>query len=421
MRAFWTLSVILAGCAASLEQPTQRVYPAFRAPSAPFADVEPPVTAEPPLVFLEAESDVILRGRLPTIFVRAGNHGIGAYNKTTKFSLLNPDGSVNQGPCNEAAAPPASSGFAALSFECHPIRQLGVHRVRFDPAPVGLQGAPVELSFRVLDALPAAGAAPKGWKVTSLISGRLDYGCYGYGTDYRASVERNGLVVQALSRARSAAPLPRLLTSRLSREHANVVTHVFEADDGWIVMFDHGEFGGGIEWYARDGGAPRPIMVGPHHADEINPQNVSRAVAADGVIYVLQGISHMGISQGQLARIWREHDHFTSHVIARFDSEPFDWTPLEDGGWLVATWQALWRVTSAGKLELVARLPGKLSYPNSLARDSRGAFYIGTRGGILRLTPTWPDEPRYAAEFLWDPDARQRDCSPQGESGAASP
>jgi hypothetical protein len=43
--------------------------------------------------------------------------------------------------------------------------------------------------------------------------------------------------------------------------------------------------------------------------------NVNQALAVDGSIYVLQGISHLSLSEGQLARVWREHDHFTSHVI----------------------------------------------------------------------------------------------------------
>jgi hypothetical protein len=37
-----------------------------------------------------------------------------------------------------------------------------------------------------------------------------------------------------------------------------------------------------------------------------------------------------------------------------------------------------------------AKLPARLA--------SRMSF-VGTRGGVVRLSPTWPDVPRYAAEF----------------------
>jgi len=42
-------------------------------------------------------------------------------------------------------------------------------------------------------------------------------------------------------------------------------------------------------------------------------------------LYALQGLAHPTLSAGQLARVWREQDHFSSHVIARNRSKPFDW------------------------------------------------------------------------------------------------
>jgi hypothetical protein len=167
------------------------------------------------------------------------------------------------------------------------------------------------------------------------------------------------------------------------------------------VAHYHGEFGGGIEWFSHGGGPPRSVFIGTRDMDKIVPQNINRAIAAGGAIYVLQGISHMGISEGQLARLWHEHDHFTSHLIARFASEPEDWIRLEDGSWMIATWNAIWHTDERGTNTLVARLPNIVWYPNSFVREADGTLYIGMRGGVLRLTPTWPDMPRYAADLLW--------------------
>lgn len=136
-------------------------------------------------------------------------------------------------------------------------------------------------------------------------------------------------------------------------------------------MFDHGEFGGGIEWFARGGGEPRSVSVGTQKHEEFASQNVNRALAADGVIYVLQGITHMGISEGQLAKIWREHDHFATRVIARYPSEPVDWIRRDDGTWLVATWTAIWETRQGAPSTVLARLPEIISYPTSL--NSRGS------------------------------------------------
>jgi hypothetical protein len=196
------------------------------------------------------------------------------------------------------------------------------------------------------------------------------------------------------------AKIPIGLQGRLSPAHADGVRYVFEDNGGWIVLFYHGEFGGGIEWYAQQGGEPRAIVIGGEQEGRSIPQNVNRALAAGGALYVLQGLSHMGFSGGQLAKVWREHDHFTSHVIARYESEPFDWVPESDGTWLVATHEALWRTSEEGARTLVARFPDVLSDPDSVVLTADGTLYVGARNGVLRLTPAWPELPRYLPDWL---------------------
>ena len=96
----------------------------------------------------------------------------------------------------------------------------------------------------------------------------------------------------------------------------------------------------------------------------------------------------------------REHDHFTSHVIARYSLEPFDWIPESDGSWLVATKEALWRTSEIGASTVVTRFPDVLGDPDSLARAADGTLYVGAKNGVLRLTPLWPETPRYLADWL---------------------
>jgi hypothetical protein len=185
----------------------------------------------------------------------------------------------------------------------------------------------------------------------------------------------------------------------MSPEHARTVQYVFEDSQGWIVMFDHGEFGGGIEWFARTGGPPRSVAIERNDSQPV-AQNVNRAMAVDGRLFVLQGLSHLGISLGQFGVLWREHDHFTSRALAKFPSEPIDWFLLADGDWIVLTLETLWRVTKAGQLTLVARLPEAIEGPSSLARSDDGTLYVAGRNAILRLQPLWSEQPRYASDIL---------------------
>src|SRR6478609_9102079 len=111
----------------------------------PYATFGPAFTALPSVVQLEAELDVISLGVIPRVIVRAGDAGIGRFSETSEFTVTNPDGSNNEGPCDPAREPRTSGGFAALNFKCHPFTQIGVYTIRFDPARSKLPGAPVEL------------------------------------------------------------------------------------------------------------------------------------------------------------------------------------------------------------------------------------------------------------------------------------
>jgi hypothetical protein len=413
VRLGFVAAASLCSIACTSPPQTVRSTSSFHEPSGPHASVSPLPTAEPQPTWVMFQRNVLMLGQSPDANVRAGAAGFGRYNQITAFTLSNPDGSTNTALCDEAKAPRGSSGFGALSFECHSFPNVGRYVIRFNPADTGFTGPIVDEPLRYVSAPPATPAPPDGWAALPLAERLPSSRCYAYGESYemalvddRPNIKRN---------RRVSAKLPQQLATRLSPDHAQYVTHVFEDDSGWLVMFDHGEFGGGIEWFERQGGEPRQVHVGPATKDAIDPQNVNQALADGSSVYVLQGISHLGISEGQLAKVWREHEHFTSHVIARYASEPVAWVPLADG-FLVTTWEAIWHTKLDGTTALVSRLPDIVWYPTSLARASDGTLYVGIRGGVLRLTPTWPEQPRYVADYLWPTRSGQPDCLEPEES-----
>ena len=407
---FPAAALCVFACAAPQAVPRGR---SFREPSDLYAINAPSPTADPPPFWVDVQRDVLMIGQAPEVSVHAGMSGHGTYNKLTAFTLLNPDGSANVASCDEAKVPRGSSGLGALTFECHDFPCVGRYVIRFNPADAGLPGAIVDVPLRFISAVPVPRTAPNGWRALPL-AGRLpSYRCYSYGKSHEVTLVDDQPMIRPAERP--FAKLPRALAARMPPDHARYVTHVFEDESGWLVMFDHGEFGGGVEWFDRKGGKPRSVHIGPVKEDEINPQNVNQARADGSTVYLLQGISHLGISQGQLVKVWREHAQFTSHVIARYDSAPVAWIPLVDG-FLVTTWEAIWHTKTDGTTALVARLPSIMLYPSSLARASDGTLYVGTRGGVLRLTPTWPDQPSYAADYLWPAKPGLPDCSAPDDS-----
>jgi hypothetical protein len=341
----------------------------------------------------------LVQGQLPHVDVFARDRGGGKYADTKKFSVLRSDGSNVEGRCDRARAPKHSRGVAALNFACKPMSEAGTYTVRVEPPKLGMTGAALDLPIRILKVAPQPPAAPAGWRSIPLVVPMPKDECYRPDKWYGVELDGNAPVFRERS-GPLTAKIPVGLEHRLSSAHADGVRYVFEENDGWIVLFDHGEFGGGVEWYPRRGGEPRSIVIGNERDGRSSPQNVNRALALGGSLYLLQGLSHIGISTGQLAKVWREHDHFTSHVIAVYESEPFDWVVEADGTWLVATHEALWRTREAGARTLVARFPGVLTDPDSMVRTADGTLYVGGRNGVLRLTPAWPEMPRYLPDWL---------------------
>jgi hypothetical protein len=265
----------------------------------------------------------------------------------------------------------------------------------------------VTIPIRVINKAPPSKPVPNGWEAVPFAGDTPPTHCEDV-PFYEVALEQERL---AIREAREAA-MPKVtveLRNRLLHDYPAPVKFVFTVVDGWLVMSDFGEFGGGIDWYAVAGGSPRRVIVGLPGEQNPPPQNVQRAQAIGGKLFVLQGLAHLGDWVGQLAAIWRERSRFSTHVVARYRSEPVDWIRESEGVWLVLTHYVIWRTYENGTNEFVALVP--VWNPNSLLRLHDGVLLVGARGGVLRLTPTWDDTPRYASEFLVPKGWRERICA----------
>lgn len=72
-------------------------------------------------------------------------------------------------------------------------------------------------------------------------------------------------------------------------------SHFKKIDDGWLVGFNHGEFGSALYWFNDDG---------KQHYKISNHQVVAFFSLSDGV-YAIEGLAHMGASCGSVIRITR--------------------------------------------------------------------------------------------------------------------
>jgi hypothetical protein len=240
---------------------------------------------------------------------------------------------------------------------------------------------------------------PDGW-VAKPLPGELPVDCSWFdpwGGDYRVLVWAGEIQITREPNQRPV-PIPKGLEARMELEFGRVpeLMYVFEYPQGWLALSNQGEFGGGrFEWWDRTLSSGQSITIG----DGERAQDVIRATASGDVVFVLQSLWHH-VNTGQLAELRREHDHFTSRVIARYDRAPTDMLPQPDGSWLVLTENAVWHTLPTGTVELMARLPPVPQNETTLAVDDAGRLYAGGRLGVMRLTPSWGTTLRYIPDLL---------------------
>jgi hypothetical protein len=374
------------------------------------APVEPitGLTAAIPKVSLIPDRDVVVSGQVPSIVVEV--QGVARDEdqpwKLKPRRVLGPDGQPVDGPCDEARAPEGKWGTAEIDLSCVPLARAGRYVIELDLAGRGFGQDVLELPIRVLAEPPEARAVPPGWVAVPLAAELPQLDC----TDaqYYSAELASGQLVLGVYVPPAAPALPAALRNRIPT--VDGLRYVSEWSDGFMLMADRGEWGGGLAWLPRSSGPAIPIVISLPGEQDPPPQNVQRAQRVGDRLYLLQGITHLGLWEGQLAAVWRERERFRTRVIARYRSEPFAWDRIDDGRWLVVTSEAIWLTSESGTNTLVAYLPNGVAYPNSLVRTADGTLLIGMREGVLRLTPTWEDAPRYAAELLVPQERRNHPC-----------
>lgn len=147
-----------------------------------------------------------------------------------------------------------------------------------------------------------------------------------------------------------------------------------KVDDGWIVAYNRGEFGGALYWFSKDGKARKKIS--DHQVNEFLLEGTR--------IFAVQGLAHLGLSEGSIIEVkkvggeWKAEDMIplpgSGDAIAR----------VADGDYVVVTDDALLRFDAKNKnlVRLVSK--GDWLYPNSVAVSKAGMVYIGMRQFVVR-------------------------------------
>jgi hypothetical protein len=144
-------------------------------------------------------------------------------------------------------------------------------------------------------------------------------------------------------------------------------------DDGWLVGFNHGEFGAALYWFSRDG---------DRHYRISNDHVVTFFKRPDG-IYAIEGMAHMGASCGSVIRVARKtkSSKWQAGRFVRLPFAPDTIAQKRDGNMIIALSDSLVSVTPDAQITtLISDAPWWSLYPSSsiiLPDDSK--LYLGMR------------------------------------------
>ena len=192
--------------------------------------------------------------------------------------------------------------------------------------------------------------------------------------------------------------------------HFAGAAHVQAVQDGYLIGFDAGEFGGAAWWFSRYGRSRTKLTVPPPSGADYYPENVHGFVPFGPDYLAFQGLAHMGIDEGRVIRVARASTGgWSATPFATLPDSPDAALVETENSWLFVSSSGIWRIDAEARLSTVWRPEkGSLSYPSSMERGPNGEVYVGMRHFIARLSPS-ADKP-YQVDLLVPPTCDNTSC-----------
>ncbi|PHR47655.1 MAG: hypothetical protein COA32_06785 [Fluviicola sp.] len=146
-------------------------------------------------------------------------------------------------------------------------------------------------------------------------------------------------------------------------------------ENGWLVGFDKGEWGGSLFWFNEKGTQYEKITSG----------NIKNLFKINGEIYVTEGLAHLSLSSGQIFTVKSLDGKWSVDKKVDLPNAPYATTLTAASEFLIVTSKGLLKVDKNFNTETLIDegLWWGLLYPNSILIEGQ-TIYIGMRAGILK-------------------------------------
>jgi len=158
-------------------------------------------------------------------------------------------------------------------------------------------------------------------------------------------------------------------------------THIsaIQVNDGYVVGFNSGEWGGHLDWFSKDGKT--------HY--QISDDQVAGFIKKDGKIYVIQGLAHLTLSFGSILKIERDAGKWISKEYLKLPFAPSMFASDAQGNFIIITSKNLLKVDKNKMITTLVK--NGMWYlgpsPNSIVFNNN-AIYAGMRAGVYKYNLT---------------------------------
>jgi len=143
--------------------------------------------------------------------------------------------------------------------------------------------------------------------------------------------------------------------------------------NGILKTQDKGEWGGKIEFISDDG-----------KTVNIKKGNVKFVFQLNNKIYFIEGLSHLGINEGQLYELEHTTNGFSYKSILKFEDAPLAMNIFENKLY-IAGFKSFFVVDNFKIKNIFMNAFWSDLYPNSVAVIDETIVYLGIRSGIVKL------------------------------------
>lgn len=154
---------------------------------------------------------------------------------------------------------------------------------------------------------------------------------------------------------------------------------VMKVDDGYLVGFDNGEFGGSLYWFSKDG----------KQKDKIARKNIKQFVWRNNLLYAIAGLNHMGSDYGSIHLITNPNGKWAVKDYLTLPNAPMAVALDSHENLIIATSSALLAVDTNKQITLLEAYHNwqPNMYPSSLViKDD--VVYVGMMEGIYKYDLT---------------------------------